>query len=568
MPKPMAFRVEIAPRGDAVLCAADGLHPEGYLPHGTSWALRLPSDLLGEDLKYDATKADFVCATEERAAVGVVKLRGFWLGARAALLPDLQRMPPLSVAGLARGERILHPLAQEGGRAAQIRAYRDMMQAAASAEGVPTGIALILRQVQMLHLPSRSEVRLRQQAPGHWVLRLDEAGHLERLLDDVLAAPLAIKKDGYRIAIVTPAGAKFSDPAAARFIALVRAVQLARICEACWRSDMPKVDVDVTHAGLLGKIVRLSLGPECWGLPLARLAQMLTKALDQDIPMPIWAGAAGTGLQPQLIAPEDAPFGDDDWCDPAPAKPVAWQASDAGGLPRWTYAGTDIATEGIYADLPFVLAPFTRMATSERLALRDWLDGDRRAQGFQPWFGRFYLQGLEYRLLAENGPPDEREGIIRELRAVAALMSADAPLAVQVRDLIDWLGATGRRALAPLSQEGPLSVLVATSGKVEDGKALSHEDLCALAPACLKDDAPCDAGFVSALRTVAPEGLRLRPPRVALTAGYVSISGVLDIGGHRFMRAGKPLADLRVSASLLHAMARAQAIRAVSKVGE
>lgn len=565
MPEPIAFRVEIAPRGDAVLCAADGLYPEGYLPHGNSWALRLPPDLLGEDLKYDAATAGFGCGTEDEAAVGVVKLRGFWQGARAELLPDLLRMPPLSTAGLVRDERSMHPLVQETGRAAQIKAYQDMTRSAASTGGVPAGIALILRQVQLLHLPSRSEARIRKHAPGHWALQLDEAGSLERLLDDVLATPLANKKDGYKIAIAAPAGVKFSDPVAARFIALVRAVQLARIWEACWARDMPRVDVDVTHAGVPGKVVRLSVGPECWGLPLARLARMLTEVLDQDIPMPIWGQAASTGLKPQLISAEDATFSDEEWFDPAPARPVAWQASDAEGFPRWTYSGTGIETGGTYADLPFVLSPSTWMAMSDRLAFRDWLDRDRRAQGFQPEFARFYLQGLEYRLLAENGPPNERAEIIREMRAVAALMSADAPLTVQVHDLIDWLGAMGRRDLAALGKEGPLSVLVATSRKVADGKVLEHDDLCALAAICLKDDALRDAEFVSALRAVAPEGLRIRPPRVALMAGYRSISGLLDNGGYRFVHAGKPLADLRVSAPLLHAITRAQAIAVAPK---
>ena len=120
-PSPAGFRVEIAPKGDAVLRGADGRHPEGYLPLGRSWAIREGSTLHDKWTRYEAasTSENKDEAAEELA---LAKLKSAWNQLLASLIPDLTRLPPVSVAGLPRRGRILAPVQQEAGRKAQIEA--------------------------------------------------------------------------------------------------------------------------------------------------------------------------------------------------------------------------------------------------------------------------------------------------------------------------------------------------------------------------------------------------------------------------------------------------------------
>jgi len=555
-----AFRIRIEPRGAAVLRAAEGAHPEGYHAAGRSWAFQLPTEILTNGMTYDPASAQFVCADKDTAAAGLVRLRSFWLAARAPLLPDLISCPPRSRAGLV-SRRILQPLTQETGRAAQVEDYRRAVQAGAGASSVSDGIALMLRQLQILIVPSRSEVRLWCVTPGRWTLQMEETGPLERLLDTVFAVP-AGKKDVHHIVIDSKSEKAQSDRLAARFVALVRAVQLARLWAACWAGALPRLDVEVTHSGLNGQAVRLTIRPESWGLPLERLAHLLAKVLDEDAPEPIWTQLDGCGLAPQLAQP--ASHEDFAWRDHAVLQPVAWQASDAQGLPRWTYAGT--AHVGVLAELPFALSPESPFPPDQRHAFLEWLGGERRTQGLQPGFALIYLQGLEHRLLTDSAPTEERANLVKEISALADLV--DAPLQARLRHLLDWLGATGRRGLGALIDEGPLSILVATASKLADGHALSQDDLCALATVCLDTEVSRSERFRAGLRELAPDGLRFSPPRVELAASYESLGGGLDEARRKFLHKGQPLADLRASARLRQVFARAQAIADAASVEE
>lgn len=545
-----AVRVTIEPRGGAVLRDADGAHPEGYHTVGAFWAFRLSPEVLIGGMTYDPVSGEFICADQDAAAAGLVRLRGFWRTARGALLPDLKSCPPRSAAGVV-SRRILQPLTQEAGRAAQIEDYRRTMQAGAGA--VSDDIALMLRQLQILIVPSRSEVRLCHAAPGHWTLQMEEKGPLERLLDTVLAVP-SDTKDTYRLTIGSRSEKAQSDSLAARFVALVRAVQLARLWAACRVGALPRLDVEVSHSGLGGKAVRLAIGPENWGLPLERLTHRLVQVLEKEAPEPVWTQLAGNGLAPQLVprASQD----DSEWRDHLVGQAVAWQVSDAPDLPRWTYAGT--AHAGLLAELPFALSPESPLLPDQRQAFLDWLGGERRALGLRPEFALIYLQGLEHRLLANSAPKDKSMALVGEIGALAGLV--DAPLQARLRHLLDWLGATGRRGLGPLMEEGPLSILVATASKLADEGVLGQEDLCALATVCLDEDISRDERFRAALRKIAPDGLRFNPPRVGLAASYESLSGGLTEARRHFLHKGQPLADLRASARLGQLLARARMI--------
>jgi hypothetical protein len=552
-----AFRVGIEPRGAAVLRTGDGAHPEGYHAAGRFWAFRLPPEVLAGGVTCDPASGQFVCTNEDAAAAGLAQLRGFWLAARGVLLPDLTAGAPRSMAGL-EPRRILQPLTQETGRAAQVEDYRRAVHSGAGARTVPDAIALMQRQLQIMTVPSRSEVRLWCVSPGRWMLQMEETGPLERLLDAVSAVP-SDKKGAYPIAIGSKSEKLQSDSLAARFVALVRAVQLARLWAGCWAGALPRLDVEAAHSGLDGQAVRLTIGPESWGLPLERLAHRLAQALDKEAPEPVWTRLGDGGLSPQLV-PLTRPEGLS-WRDHAAPQPVAWRASDTQDLPRWTYAGTDHG--GMLAQLPFALSPASPFLPDQRQAFLDWLRGERRAPGLRPEFALSYLQGLEHRLLTDLAPQEEREALVGEIRALADLV--DAPLQARARHLLDWLGATGRRGLAALVDEGPLSILVATARKLADGDVLGQDDLCALATVCLGAEEARDERFRAGLRKIAPKGLRFAPPRVELVARYESLGGGLDEPRRHFLHEGQPLADLRVSARLRQVFARAQAFAAMAE---
>lgn len=552
MPGQTAFRVRIEPHGVVVLRNADGACPEGYHAAGDFWAFRLPPPVLTGGMTHDPVFGQFVCADQDAAAAGLVRLRGFWRAARAGLLPDLASCPPRSMAGLVRHGHF-PPLTQEAGRAVQVEGYRQAMQAGAGTSTVSDSIALMLRQVQILTVPSTSELRIWCVTPGRWTLQMKEAGPLERLLDTVIAVP-SDKKDVYRVTIGRKSERTQSESLAARFVALVRAVQLARLWAACWTGELPRLDVEVSHSGLDGQAVRLIIGPESWGLPLERLTDRLVKVLDEDAPELVWTLLGGGGLAPQLVPL--ASHEDCEWREHAALQPVAWQASDAPGLPRWTYAGT--AHAGVLAELPFALSPESPFPPEQQQAFLDWLHGERRASGLHPGFALTYLQGLEHRLLSGSASPAECAALVAEIRALASLV--DAPLQARLRDLLDWLGATGRRELGTLIDEGPFSILVATASKLADGTALGRDDLCALATLCLKGEISRDEGFRAGLREIAPDGLRFMPPRVGLAARYESLCGGLDEARCQFLHKGQPLADLRASARLRQVFARAQTI--------
>ena len=79
-----AYRVVIEPRGPAVLRTAEGAYPEGYRTAGSFWAVKLPPEVLASDMTHDSVTGQFLCADQDDAAAGLVRLRGFWMTARAA----------------------------------------------------------------------------------------------------------------------------------------------------------------------------------------------------------------------------------------------------------------------------------------------------------------------------------------------------------------------------------------------------------------------------------------------------------------------------------------------------
>lgn len=555
-----AYRAVIEPRGPAVLRTAEGAYPEGYRTAGSFWAVKLPPEVLASDMTHDSVTGQFLCADQDDAAAGLVRLRGFWLTARARLLPDLMSSLPRAAGGLVPRTALL-PLTVEAGRSAQIEAYRLATNAGAGASAAHDGIGLMLRQVQIMTVPSVAQLRVWHAAPGHWAMQMQEAGPLECLLDGAFLLPAA-KGEARRMTIGAKAGTPPLNGISARVVALLRAVQLAHIWSACWTQALPRLDVEVFHTGLSDQALRLTIAPEGWGLPLARLAQDLHGVLEDEAE-PMWKARDGVDLSWRLVPP--ATPEELTWRDHWVPEPVAWQSAHDSVLPRWTYAGT--AHADLREVLPFAVTPDGPFPPDEQHRFLAWLAGERRSEGLRPGFAMTYLQGLEYRLLKDTAPAPERAALVAEIKAIANL--ADEALLDRARHLIDWLGATDRRSLVALSDEGPICILIATARRVADGRALEVDDLCALASLCLGEDTDLGEGFRAALLQIAPEGLRLAPPKVQLAAHYASLGGELDEARRSFLHKDKPLSDLRASARLRHVLGLAQSrVRATAAPGE
>lgn len=353
-PSEAGFRVRIAPAGDAVLCGADGRHPDGYLPLGRSWAIRLGSTLHEAWTSYKA-----ICASENKdemaGPLALAKLKAVWGQALAPQIPDLTRLPPVSAAGLPMSGRMLVPLQQELGRKAQIEDYVGAVQSPHAAKGVSAAINLMLRQLSVLQLPSMSEARLRIRAPGCWVLQFVESGPLETLLGARPDGRSGQMNSAFDDAIFA-SELSMNREAAAKAIAASRAVQLAWIWATCWSSRMPRLDVEVQHFGLGEKALLLSILPDDWGLPLARLAHKVAEARQQKGFLLHWLNVPGARPRLELVVPSASEPPQAGWHDYAPGLPVQWQQEDAGILPRWTYSGTSEIAEPANRNLPFALS--------------------------------------------------------------------------------------------------------------------------------------------------------------------------------------------------------------------
>lgn len=539
------FRLTLHPRGPVVWRRTADC-PEGYVPLGPVWAVRLPPGLSATTLS-DAQAgmlrirplADADNAPEDvsaRTAALRAQVAQLWSDAVRPMRPDPAWPPPVSVAGMMAAPRLDQAASPVAALAAACRAVQALPD---PPSGMSTAISLILRTIAVLDLPSMTTVDLRRQGGG-WVLQVSEEAALERLSDRV-----GLTEVGGGQAVTLHARAALeAGVAPAQLAALARAVQLARIVAANWTGALPRMQIATTHRGLNGQWLRMTLSPADWGLPLQRLVRRLRDAVaDGDDPAPFHHLLP---LRPQVDLVAAPPMAPDAGAPTGfvPAAPVGWQAEGGPGRPRWTYAGTG----GLLADLPFAID-----AAAAAPALLHWLDGPRRSAGYDTRFGRLYLQGLEYRLLADHPPAAEIAAIVIEVAAIGDLAPGEE-IGTQARTLIDWLGATGRRQTGTPSQERPLTVLVQTGARVAAGRPLDGGAVWALGRHWFGCDADKEA-FVMAFDARRPGGLMLRPPRVMLTASYVSLSGRCDDPYRSLAEGATPVPDLRVSAVLARVIA-------------
>lgn len=537
--------------GPLVLRRADGAVPAGYLGWGPHWAAAFPPDL----------KAAELTETPLGIAIGKPKdkdetrdqITRFWNEAISALLPVPEPRVPWSEAGLTAGKELASPIAGAMARAGQIdRHLSAMTKRRQAASDVPAFVDLLLRQIAVLRLPSDALAGVQRRGEDGWLLEFRETGMVGHLLGGLDWFPPAKKDKSGRLETAPRTGTVVND--AAILIALARAVQLAQLAVASGLGRHDRLRVEVCNPGLGGRKLALVLAPEDRGLALARLARQLSRDLRLK---ELRAGMEGLPCRPGLVEDHGGLMLSED-AGPD-SEPLRWHGQDEALPLRWVYSGDQAVSTRYPQGLPFALVPgnvrigaargpgFSTLPAPDRREYLDWLSGVRRAEGFRPVFAHLYLQGLEYRILADGASQEEAALLTDEIRAVRALLDGSDPLLAAVGRLLDWLAATGKCARGPLVAEGPLTCLVVLGRAVAQGESLSSADLAALRKVV---EAAGGRNMPAAGEGAGPEGLILPPPAKPLAAGHVSLSGLCDQKRQLFMHDGRPLPDLRNSMRL------------------
>lgn len=558
--------VTVQPRGPLAMRGPRGEVPLGHAPLAGGWTARLPESfaldgirIRGERIVIEGSDPDAIASARDR-------ITRFWAAAIAPLWPDPLCIAPVSAAGLVGAATLAVPVGGvggsggSGGLAARLDAYLAARVARSAPFGVPATADRILRLVALLDVPATLRAVLDLSRGDHWTLDIVESGPLEALRARMVPATGDAKAPGCALEVFH----RQANLRPAEMFSVARAVQMAWLVAAGAEALPAALDIAVRHPGHAGLQLALHLRRQDWGLGLLRLSRAVREDLAGRESLPKLADLAGLGLRVRV---EHAPGAPTPGRVLAAPPPLRWQAERAGDLPGWTYSGDGGVDNAALAHLPFAVVPaadglalalagrkgFPHLPAEERQACLGWLSGPRGAEGFRPAFGRLYLEGLEYRLLADGAPQAEAAALSAEIARIGRLAPAGDPLAAAAAALVDWLGATGRRPIGPLAEEGPLSRLTDTGRRVLEGAALTGPDLRALEDILFPDPAPAEA-FLRACRDLHPGGLVLRPVRVGLRASYRSLCGLCDRQFHVFRQGQRALPDLRRDLALRSAI--------------
>ncbi|MDO9525860.1 MAG: TerB N-terminal domain-containing protein [Gemmobacter sp.] len=536
--------------GVLVFRGPDGAVPKGYRAFGPLWAMVLPGHLQAAELK--SIPAGFVVTKPDAVTDLQDQVDAFWQETIAGLLPVPIPQVPWSDAGVADGAALGVSATNEAARGRQIADHLKARAVSRTAtHALPSFADLAIRQIAILHLPSSAEATLLRGETGDWVLEFRESGSLGHLFGVI--SWVEPKDKGLECR--APTGA--AEGPLGVLAALARAVQLAQLVVASGLDAQDGLRVEVSHAGLFGKKVVLTLRPEDRGLALARLAQWVAEKLRsrkgfQD-------RLEGLPCRPALVADsESIP----EVGEPNLDQPLRWYRQDDAAVARWTYCG-DRATSSHYpAGIPFALAPrdgavevmrspspaFHDLPSQARAAYAAWLAGTRGADGFHPDFANLYLQGMEYRILSDAAPKEEAAALLTEIQRVRTLLDQADPLIGRIDTLSDWLCAIGKGPAGPLALQGPLTRLVTLGKAVAEGRALVKADLLGLME--VTGDLISPDALLLGVPADWPDELMLTPSSKPLVARYVSLCGLCDVERHVFRLEGGPVPDLRASARL------------------
>jgi hypothetical protein len=547
------LRRSIAASGGLVFRPADGAVPAGYRAVGPVWAMVAPDGLQAAGLREGPIGLAFEKPT---AVMGLrEQIAAFWKRELGALLPMVPPQVPWSVAGVSGGAALTQPASGDTARSDQIAAHVAARVALRlPARGVPAFADLVMRQIAVLRLPATAEVSLYRDGTGDWVLEFHESGPMGHLFADLSwHEPDKKAKD----ALLECRPSATASEARGALIALARAVQLAELAVTSGLGTQDRLRVEVSHAGLGGSMLALTLRPENRGLPFARLMRLVAGNLRQRMEM--LGDLQALPCTPRLVADHSAGAAPEQERLPDLAEPLRWYPQGEEAALHWVYSG-DRATSGRYpSGLPFALAPydpavfvpqgwahtFHSLSVPERGAYVDWLSGPRRADGFRPVFADLYCQGLEHRILAETPSAQELEALLTEIRHIRIFLDPTDALALRMAKLLDWLAATGKCATGPLAGEGPLTCLALLGRSVAQGQPLEPSDMAVLLR--VSGWAEDEPGTGPAEW---PSAVVLSSPAKPLVARYASLSGLCDIDRHVFRHDGIVVPDLRASARL------------------
>lgn len=546
----------IEPSGRVVLPRDDETPPAGFTRFGTQWAIRLPPALL--EAGYAVSDSGVVSIERDRAEAGRPGFIDFWRQAMVAFTPDPLPFVPVSQAGL--GDPLIwrRTPGPEGGRREQVE---DLWNQRANWRPPAPGSAvadMILRQVAVLRVPARVKVRLAEDGLGGWVLGFEEAAGFPHIFGRLQWTD---PSDGDRTEVVPeatprPRGALGLE----EYLAIARVAQLAGIASACLPADAGTLRIEVRHALVDGMTAVLVLRPRDRGLPLLRMCHRIHGHLGRGHAMVPPKG--GQGLWP-AVEPATLRVQEENGHAYRDPEPPRWHTDGDQRPHGWTYNGDSRQSRAFPRGLPFAITThsgmsvptpgsFSSLSAQERAAFLEWLSGERRGEGLTPRFADLYLQGLEYRLLADTASKEEAQDLVAEIVAVSALFPPDHETKIRAETLLDWLGAIGRRPILSLGNQRPMTVLVACGRAVVRHGVLSGEELSALSilPEVAGRSGDPDQ-LVQSFGHTFRHGLRAHDLRAPLVLNYRSLSGLCDVTSQRFFEEGRAIPDLSCSIRLV-----------------
>lgn len=422
-----------------------------------------------------------------------------------------------------------------------------------------------------LELAGGAEVTLRFDPDGGLHLDFHERGPECAVMLQPVTDVVDPKPGAAQVVRAAPPLPDTRAPALRRLLLQARALQIACALRAHCHPMPPRVEIGSRHDCLPEESVTLALAASGWDLELPARLQELEALFDRkEVGPDFGTFFAAEGIRVTLQRRPATP--DIQACRDIEAPlPREWRANPLPGLPRWTYSGEGGAPSTPAGAMPFALEPadaqrfqaagwtasqapvLAGLPATERERFLDWLAGPRDPRALPEPLVQRYLEGLEFRLLADPGAVTEITALAAEVARLAARTAPGSRIGQAAADLWDWLGATGARPLRPLLSEGPCSVLVQTGRSLALNGALSRTELRALAPQLLAAaERPADPdALADALSAGLPDPLRLRAPDAPLRLRYASLSGACDRAELPRLQDGKPVPDPRRSMRLL-----------------
>lgn len=566
------YHCQLEPWGSLRYFHPNAKPPQGHVALDKRWWLRLPPDISAHWLD---VREDGICVQGPQDPAKTAKsLLMLWHQGFDALHPQPLRAVPVSTAGTDT-PNALRPPQPTGGADdwnAQLRDYLASWPSQAAQAG-ERALEMFLRQMRARPQCARADLFVWHDPKAGWRIQLHQPAALLDLVavtppelaalarisaqPSVTLSPRADKlTDARRLVFETALLVEVAQMALASGLGRDSGLEVQLVCPR--RTGLLKLDPDASDC-------RTLCVPQEGGLlRLMQLSAVLAKAIRRgegitfDIRTPLRLYAIPIWSPPK--APPDVI---------ATPRLLDWRPLKGKGADRGTYGGDINHADSAPLGLPFALSAassrqpacktanraFTALSALKQNQYTNWLAGPRQLRGLHSHILELYLQGLEYRLLAQPIDAQERQDLGAELLRLHKLITTPEALTTTnaltgakglpdaILRLLDFAAVSGRdTGHYPADKTPEYRTLAEASQDLRRDGVLSAPRLTALSRILCPDLALTEAQ----IDACGPAQQRLPLPHIPLVLRYESLSGLCDAG--RYVVQGA--CDLRQSLAL------------------